>query len=121
MISMLPLRNEEKLKELNELNGTNSRLAYCLYDAGKITAYCLYGLVDKTMANIDVVKTDDVNLFDGIVRAVMGSLYDIGVEKIIYSEKVEDKFLKYLGFTDGTSKITNNIEDVLFKCKHCKK
>ncbi len=119
MVQMLPLRDREFLAELNQKEGTDAGLAYCLHDGGEITGYVLYDIAPEE-GRIRAVNAPDEPSFDGLVRSVFSSLFDASVNRAVFDEGVDSARLERLGFTAPGQRVTPSIEDVLYLCKHCK-
>jgi hypothetical protein len=122
MIEMLPLRERAVLDELNQAEGTDYRLAYCLYEGGERTGYLLYNADPAAgEAQIGLVRVGDEPTADGIIRAVFGSLLDIGIDRVNYSDAVDPAMLERLGFIEPGETVTPSIELILRHCKNCRK
>lgn len=117
MLSMLPLRDREVLRRLNAEAGEDCSFAYCLYDGGAMEGYLLYDITEEK-ATIRCVKAADEAAFDGLVRAVFSSLYDLHIDFAVFSEKVNRTLLEGLSFVAAGECVTPSIQTVLFHCKH---
>ena len=117
MISILPLKDADLLGKLNRQAGCKAKHAYCLYEKDRLEGWVLYSLVDRC-GQIEAISAPDILSFDGLVRAVYGSLLDFGINQILFSEKVAPEILTKLGFTDKDG-ISRNISNVIC-CKDCK-
>lgn len=120
MIKILPLRDNVKLKELNEKHGVSARLCYCVYDGDDIIGYALYNL-DEKQGVISIVEASEDSVYDGLVRAVFASLYDFGINAATFRETVAYDRISRLNFVKNGEFSTRSIEDILYNCKNCKK
>lgn len=119
MVAMLPLRDRTELDRLNAQAGESCAFAYCLYDEKEIAGYLLYD-IQKDEAQIRYVSAADADCFDGLVRAVFSSLLDIHINRARFGERVSQPLLEQLAFAAPGERVTPSIEDVLYRCKHCR-
>lgn len=120
MIEMLPLRDRSVLDELNRRAGTSCKLAYCLYAGGELEGWLLYDM-DGREVRLQALSSPDEATADGLIRAVFGGMLDIGVDRAVFSERIDSGLVERLGFVQNGGKETPSIRDVLYKCKNCKK
>lgn len=120
MIKILPLKNDEVLQSLNQKEKTSARLAYYLEIEGEPVDYILYNLT-KDEGIIQAVSASEDAIADVLVRAVLASLYDFGINRAIYNINMDNELLSRLSFVKKGEWATVSIEDVLYNCKNCKK
>ena len=65
-----------------------------------------------------MVSAPDNSSFDGLVRAVYGSLLDFGIDQASFSAKVDPDILIKFGFMDQNG-VSRKISDVICCCKDC--
>ncbi|MEG0693657.1 MAG: hypothetical protein RR444_11335 [Oscillospiraceae bacterium] len=119
MIKILPLRDNERLASLNEKEKTSAKLCYCMFDAEQIGGYILYNL-NETTGIIQAINAPDDMITDGLVRAVFASLYDFGINKVIFNQNIDNQLIARLNFVKVGEYETQSIENVLYACKKCK-
>lgn len=119
MVSILPLHDEKILAALNEREGVDARLAYCLYDGGETTGWLLYDPIPGE-ALIKAVHAPDADSFDGLVRAALSKLYDLSIDRARFGPGVDRSLLVQLGFVRGGEEVTSAIGDLLYNCRHCR-
>lgn len=123
MIKMLPLRDNEKLAELNLQENTTARLGYCMYENEQIGGYILYNLTEE-QGIIQAINSPDDMITDGLVRAVLASLFDFGINKAIFNKNLNTEIMdtiQRLNFVKRDEYEIASIEDILYCCKNCKK
>lgn len=120
MIKILPLKNSEVLKSLNEKEGTQARLAYYLEIEGEPTDYILYNL-NRDEGIIQAIAASEDAIADVLVRAVLASLYDFSINRALYNQRLDNEQLSRLSFVKKGEWVTESIEDVLYNCKNCSK
>ncbi len=118
MIEILPLRDNEILGSLNEKEETSARLCYCMYDADEIGGYILYNL-NETTGIIQAIRSPDDVVADGLVRAVFASLYDFGINSVIFNQNIDNKLLARLNFVKLGKYETKSIENIIYGNKKC--
>lgn len=120
MIKILPLRDNEKLAELNAKENTAARLCYCMYDSDEIGGYILYNL-NENEGIIQAINSPDDMITDGLVRAVMAGLYDFGIDVVLFNKNIDNEMLTRLNFVGKDEYRVLSIEKILYSCKNCKK
>lgn len=119
MIQILPLREEEVLNKLQKKERSKAGLAFCLYEGKKRSGYLLYD-INGEEGIIDVVRATDEASFDGLVRAVFNSLFNLKINRAVFSKKVDAGLLEKLSFVLPNERETPSIEGILYRCKHCR-
>lgn len=120
MISVLPVKDREKAKELCEEAGVQTSLAYIEYEFGEQQGYILFGMTPEKGEIRAVSARNDIS-YDLMIRAVLSNLYDIGIEKAFVCEKADRLTAKRLGFIKDDLGNIDSIKDILYHCKNCKK
>ncbi len=120
MIKILPLRDKQILNSLNLKEGTNAALAFCLYDADEIDGYILYNITEQS-GEVVLVKASDDSMVDGLIRAVLASLYDFGINSVTFSDAVDMDIVRKLNIVKPNEITVPSIKDILYNCKNCQK
>lgn len=100
------------LASLNEQSGENAKLAFCLYEGDELTGYLLYSLTADEGKILVVFAADD-SLADGLIRATLASLSDLGIDKVAFKEPTLAVRLKLIA--PGESSL-RSIRSKLFSC-----
>lgn len=119
MIKILPLKNEEILKELNAKEAINAQLAFCLYDGDKIDGYVLYN-ISNNCGEFLLARAEDNAMIDGLIRATLASLYDFGINQATFSDKFDLNLLRKLKILKQDEVMMNSIKSLLYHCEGCK-
>ncbi len=119
MITILPLRDREAMDRLNEKEQLSCSNAYCLMDGKEILAYCLYDM----HADRGVIQTlggeYDPSIADGLIRAALASLNDIGINTAFVSERIDHAITDRFGITKNGASEIRSITAVLHHCEGC--
>lgn len=121
MIKMIPVNDAATLADMNRQCGVEvaAKSGYCLYEDDKINGFILYN-VTHDYGEIIAVNAANDTYVDGLVRAVLGSLYDIGIDKAGFGEKVDKILLEKIDIlVDGKSEITS-ISRLINGCSGCR-
>lgn len=119
MIRILPLKDGEELSALNEKEGTAAKLAYYLEIEGVPCDYILYNLTPE-QGIIQAISAREDAIADVLVRAVFSSLYDFGINKVIFNNRMDNTLLSRLQFVKAGEWETPSLEYILYECKPCK-
>ncbi len=119
MIQMLPCRDREQLAALNREAGSAAGFAYCMYEGGRMTGYLLYDIAGGE-GILRAVKAESDELFDGLVRAVLGSLDDIHIQAARFDDAVGRERMERLGFVKKGENTIPEIAAIFHHCKNCK-
>jgi hypothetical protein len=120
MVTMLPVKERELLQRLNEQENTTANLAYTLYDQNQITGYLLYNLY-QDCGELVALNANSLAEKDGLIRAVFGSLYEVGINKAIFKNGFPIEIVRKLNILQPEEYTVSSIYDVLFQCCSCKK
>ena len=119
MITILPLRDLEAMNRLNEKEQMSCSNAYCLMDGKEILAYVLYDM----HADHGVIQTlcgeYDPSIADGLIRAALASLSDIGINKAFVSERIDRAITDRFHITKNGASEIRSITAVLHHCEGC--
>lgn len=119
MIEILPIRDEDTLKQLNEKSGVDTKLGYCLYEKEKVEGWILYNILSKSEAEIYAVKCESDMEADALIRAVFSSLYDFAIDTVRFDKGVDNALLTRLNFVKAGESITPSVKEILYCCKNC--
>lgn len=120
MLTMIPIRDFDVLKALNEEQGVSCGLGYQLLEGGRQTGFLLYNLTPAE-GEILALSAPDKLAAEGLLRAVMGSLTDIGISRVRFGEKLDFALLEELGLIKNEEPLCPDTEKFLFSCSGCKK
>ncbi|WMJ22241.1 hypothetical protein RBG61_09595 [Paludicola sp. MB14-C6] len=120
MITMLPVKDRELLQSLNEKENTNANLGYALYDENEITGYVLYNLFSE-YGEFVAINANSLSEKDGLIRAALGSLYEVGINKAIFKYSFPIEIVRKLNMLQQEEYTIPSIYDILFQCCSCKK
>lgn len=118
MIEILPLKDKEVLEKLNQKENTNANFAFCVYNSQKIDGYILYNVSDSC-GHIILVNSQDSAIFDGLVRAVLASLYDFSINQATFSDSIDINLLRELKIINQDETMVKSIKKILYKCDGC--
>lgn len=120
MIRIMPLKSGGELDALNEKEGTAAKLAYYLEVEGVPCDYILYNLTSE-QGIIQAISAREDAIADVLVRAVFSSLFDFGLNKVTFNNRLDNALLTRLQFVKEGEWVTPSLEYILFECKPCKK
>lgn len=120
---MLTLLKEEKetarkyfLDNGIDFSETSGMLA--AKDKNEILGYSLYTLNEKEMAVIKIVS-DDLMLFDGILRSTLHIAAERGVMRALYADSLDKTSLEKLSFIKDEGEKTLDIDKLFKSCCGC--
>ena len=119
MITISPLRDKEALDALCEKEQVSCTNAYCLFDGKDIGAYCLYNLRDEYCELVKLGGEYDTSLADGLMRAALAFVMDLGIDKARVAETVDKALTDRLGITKAGSFEIDSIREVIYHCASC--
>lgn len=118
MIEILPLKDKELLENLNQKEKTNAAFAFCVYNSKKFEGYILYNISDNC-GHILLVNAENSAIFDGLVRAVLASLYDFSINQATFSDNIDINLLRELKIINKDETMVTSIKKMLYKCDCC--
>lgn len=120
MVSILPLKDKDYLNRLNEAHGTSAGLAFCLRNGDSVEGYVLYD-ISQERGLLQAYKANSEIEADGIIRAVLASLHDFGIDSAVYSDKFDRDMLIRLGVADKQGSVSEikSIHAMLYRCEGC--
>ena len=119
MITILPLKDKAVLDEFNQKHKQNAGLAFCLYDGKSLDGYILYNISEK-IGEILFIQSNDESYVDGLVRAVLASMYDFGINQATFANTLDINLLKKLDLLNNDELIISSIKELIFNCANCK-
>lgn len=123
MIQILPLKDKKILDSLNQKEGTNATLAYCLYEGNTGDApqgYILYNINAERIEVVKINSNDDMYV-DGLIKSAFASAYDIGINKAIFANSCEKAVVRKLGIIKPNENNVDSIKEIIYHCAGCKK
>lgn len=120
MVTIKPIKERELLEQLNEQENTNAYLGYALYDQNEITGYLLYNL-HETCGEFVAIKANSLAEKDGLIRAVMASLLELGIDQVVLKAGFPVALLRELNIIEDYEYSIASIQDVLSKTCAAKK
>lgn len=118
MVAILPVRDKDILDKLNKQEQTDAKLAFRFHDGGEITGYILYSIVDKSGQIVIVNSTDD-EMADGLIRSVLASLYDFGINRAEFANDGLVEMARRINLMNADECTVESIKDILYNCKNC--
>lgn len=119
MITILPLRDREALNKLNADENLSCSHAYCMMDGSEICAYVLYDMHEEHGELVKLGGMYIPSIADGLCRAALASLSDIGINKAFVSEQVMQALGTQFALTKDGSNEIRSILAVLHHCEGC--
>lgn len=119
MIMILPLRDREALNKLNEREQLACSNAYCLMDGKEIAAYVLYDMHEDHGVLVALGGEYDASIADGLCRAALASLSDIGINRAYVSGQVAQALGTQFALTKNGSNEIPSVLAVLHHCEGC--
>jgi len=120
MIQILPVKDKEIIDNLNQKEGTNATLAYCLYEGNKTQGYILYNINSERIEVVKINSSDDMYI-DGLIKSAFASVYDIGINKAIFAESCDLDIVRKLGIIKPNENNVDSIKEVIYHCAGCQK
>lgn len=114
MLHIRPINNNDNFENLKD------GLFYIALNNDELLGYCKYKKQDDFVVIEEINDGGDVNLFDGLLRAVFNYVSEIKIDKAIISETVDKDRLKALFVPVDDKNCVNSITDFLYNCKKCK-
>ena len=123
MIEVKIVTDFGKVSELCKACGivdTDRKNIIAATDKDEVLAYCVFTMDENSLTICRVVPEGDYLMADGIIRSTMHVAVTRGIDKLYYTENVDEKMLKTLQFIKNSEEKTLDSE-VLFKDKCCGK
>lgn len=123
MIEVKLVTDFAKVKELCNACGicdTDRKNIMAATDKGEVLAYSVFFMDENSMTICRVVPTNDYLLADGIIRSTMHIAVTRGIDKLYYTDDVDEKMLSTLRFIKQKEEKLLDCQ-VLFKDKCCGK
>ncbi len=124
MISVLPEKNKDKIKEIFGENGLsyNEKSGGVFATLGsEVLGYCLYYLDDKSMTVLKLYPQDDLMLADGILRSALHISAEHFVMDARYSEEMDETVFARLCFIKDRKNRTLDIDKLFGGCSCAEK
>ncbi len=122
MITVLPVKDEEKIKELFKNNGLEYTTISSVVEAKegeKVCGYCLFNLSKKDITVEKIEPTGDIFLADGILRSALHVAVCNNVNTAFYGENAPLEMLKKLKFILNEETKELNINKLFESCCGC--
>ncbi len=122
MISVLPLKEELKIKALFEKHDRIfSDFSGCVTatEGDKTIGYCLYYLDSEKMTVLEIEPQNDLPIADGILRSAIHNAVFKNIMKVYYDEKSPVMILDKLGFILSAEEKSLNAEKLFESCCSC--
>ncbi len=122
MISVLPLKDKEKLKVLyTEYGLSYGENAFCVLAKEKEQemGFCLFDLSKDCAVVHTLVPSDNLSLADGILRSAIHVAVTSGTVKVYYSEKADEDLLDKLKFIADKGEKKLDAAKLFKKCSSC--
>lgn len=88
-------------------------------DSGKVIGWAIYSMSDDLLIIHSICPTDDLLLFDGIIRSVLFLAEQKGIQKALIAKGIASTARRLKLLEDGED-IIYPISSVFSGCKHCK-
>lgn len=124
MITVSPVKDADKLRELYEREGEepiSTSMAVAAADGEQMLGYCLFDLNAERIAIGAIKPESDLLLADGILRSAL----HVALQRMIivaeYTEKAPYELLKKLDFIKNDENNGVKIEKLFQTCGNCEK
>ncbi len=122
MITLGPVRNEAKVKELfAERNIEYFEVCDCVaaLDGDEVLGLCLYSLDKEKITVLHIEPLEDVALADGILRSTLHVAAERNIMNAFYAKTVPEDFLNKIGFIKNAQEKTLDIDKLFKSCCGC--
>lgn len=118
MIQICPISQPEVLQMLNQKHQKNAMRGHAYIENQDIQASCLYDIdAQQKVCYIHHISSDNVVMFDGLVRAVLAAAIQEGIVQARFDKAVSHQLLHKLGFVQDDTFFVNNVAKIFSKCK----
>lgn len=122
MISVLPVKDADRLSELYLISGEElyeTSEAVAAEDGGELLGYCLFDINDERIAVGTISPESDVMLADGLLRSALHVALTRQIIVAEYTDKAPEKLLRRLDFIKNDGNRSLRIEKLFLSCKNC--
>lgn len=124
MITVLPVKDEDKLAALYAQNGqavTPESGAVAAADGDELLGFCLFETDGEKMTVGQLEPQGDLPLADGILRSALHVAVSRGLARAVYSADAPETLFRRLGFIENEENRELNIGKLFVKCQDCQK
>ncbi len=114
MLFIRPMNDNDNFDNLKD------GLFYIALDCDDLIGYCKYKKNGDAVIIEEIEDGGDINIFDGLLRAVFSYVMEAKVVSAEFSEKIDKNTLKALFVPVNEDNCLNSIRDFLYNCKKCK-
>lgn len=122
MITLGPVRDKEKVKELFE----ERNIPWCedsdcvaAMDRDEVLGLCLYNLDKEKITVLHIEPLEDIALADGILRSTLHVAAERNIMNAFYGDTVSEDFLSKIGFIKNREEKTLDIDKLFKSCCGC--
>ncbi len=124
MITVLPVKSEEELKELYKdynIKFNENSSATVAREKDEFLGCCLYDIDNEKIVINCLVPKDDIMLADGILRSALHIADYRGIENAFYSDTAPENVFQLLDFVKDTTQKSLKIEKLHESSCSCQK
>ncbi|MEG2597819.1 MAG: hypothetical protein RR977_05250 [Oscillospiraceae bacterium] len=114
MLHLRPLKDGDHFEKLS------GGLFYVALEGDKLLGFCKYRKDGDCVLIEQMEDGGDIDLFDGLLRAVFAYVLEVGINRARMSEQLDFEKLKKLLVPLDENHCINSLRDFLFHCKKCK-
>lgn len=121
MLEIIQAKDTEKYNDIFRTLGIED-INPSVFEAmtgGEVSGYGIYHYEKDTVV-IYEIYTDDLYLYDGIVRSILFKALTKDIKKARFEVKENERLIK-LHFITSDNQIIDNIDYFMNNCKNCKK